>query len=94
MTDPRKNKDELLKAFMIASQDKAMLEAFLEDLLTPKERNALPKRWEIVRRLYKGEKQWSVADDLKLGVATVTRGSRELKDSNGGFMRVLKKIYK
>ncbi len=94
MIDPRKNKDELIKAIMIASSDKAVLEAFLEDLLTPRERNALPKRWEIVRRLYKGQKQWDVAEDLKLGVATVTRGSRELKDKNGGFIKVLKKLYK
>lgn len=94
MKNSNKNKEELLKAFMLASKDSALLENFLEALLTPKERNALPKRWEIIRRLYKGEKQWSIANDLKIGIGTVTRGSRELKDKNGGFVKVLKKLYK
>lgn len=94
MNNVQKNKDELLKAFMVASKDKMLLEAFLEDLLTPKELRALPKRWEITRRLYKGEAQWSVANDLKIGIATITRGSRELRDKNGGFAKVLKKLYR
>jgi Trp operon repressor len=65
-----------------------------EFLMTPKERNALPKRWEIVRRLYKGESQWSIAGDLKLGIGTVTRGSKELKKPNNGFIKILKLLKK
>jgi TrpR family trp operon transcriptional repressor len=85
--------EELLRAMMLAAKDQALLEAFLEDLLTPRELAALPKRWEIMRRLYGGEHQWSIAGDLKIGIATVTRGSRELKDKEGGFAKVLKKMY-
>lgn len=92
MENPNKNKDELLKAFMVASKDKVLLEAFLNDLFTPKELYTLPKRWEIIRRLNKGEHHWSIAQDLKIGIATVTRGSRELRNKNGGFAKVLKKL--
>lgn len=94
MRDPNKNKEELLKAIILASKDRALLEAFMENLLTPKERRALPKRWEIVRRLYKGEKQWDLADDLKIGIGTITRGARELKNPDGGFRKILKMMYK
>jgi Trp operon repressor len=87
-------KEEFIKALRLAAKDQMLLEAFLEDLLTPREMNVLPQRWEIMRRLYKGEKQWSIAKDLKLGVGTITRGSRELKDTEGGFAKVLKKMYK
>lgn len=87
-------KEELIKAFMVAAKDPTLLESFLEDILTPREYNSLPKRWEIMHRLYKGEKQWTIADDLKIGIGTITRGSKELQDKNGGFAKVLNKMYK
>ena len=77
---------------MIASKDKNLLQAFLEDLLTKRELAVLPKRWEIIRRLNKGESQWNIARDLKIGVATVTRGSTELRDKKGGFFQMLHKM--
>ena len=86
--------NELVKVLQIASKDKALLEEFLKDILTQKELEEIPTRWEIVRRLYKGEIHKDIAKDLKIGVGTVTRGSKEMKDKNGGFMKVLKKIYK
>lgn len=88
------NRDELLKAIIVASKDKELLSSFLEDLLTSREMNTLPQRWEIVRRLNKGEKQWAIAEDLKLGIGTITRGSKELQDKNGGFYKILNKMYK
>jgi hypothetical protein len=42
MTNSSKYKDELLKAFMAAGKDKALLDAFLEDLLTQKELQEIP----------------------------------------------------
>lgn len=87
-------KEEFLKAFMLAAKDKELLEAFLEDLLTKRELLALPKRWEIMRRLHAGEHHWSIAGDLKIGIGTVTRGANELKDKNGGFYKILNKMYK
>ncbi len=87
-------KEELIKAFMVAAKDTTLLNSFLEDILTAREYNALPKRWEIMHRLYKGEKQWAIAEDLKIGIGTITRGSKELQDKNGGFAKVLNKMYK
>lgn len=92
MTNSNKYKDELLKAFMTASKDKALLEAFLEDLLTQKELQESSVRWEIIRRLQRGDVHKNIAKELKVGIATVTRGAKELKDKNGGFTKVLKKL--
>lgn len=89
-----KNMQELLKAFTIAAKDEELLHAFLEDLLTPKELKTLPKRWYIVRQLAKGEKQRDLAGELNIGIATITRGARELRDKNGGFAQVLRKMKK
>lgn len=84
--------DDLLKAVITASKDKALLKSFLEDLLTQKELQEIPVRWEIIRRLQKGDVHKNIAKKLKVGIATVTRGANELKDKNGGFIKVLKKL--
>jgi TrpR family trp operon transcriptional repressor len=74
--------------------DKVLLEAFLTDLLTPVEYTEIKKRWEIIKMLDGGVNQHEIAKKLGVGIATVTRGSRELHDVNGGFRKVLNKIKK
>jgi len=65
---------ELLK---INSQKE--MEEFLIAILTPQELETIPKRLEIVRLLKKGLSQRKIAGKLNLGIATVTRGSKELR---------------
>lgn len=55
------------------------MENLLMGLLTPKEREELPKRIQIVRLLRKGVSQQTIAQKLGVGVATVTRGSKEIQ---------------
>lgn len=69
-------------------QDKRLLEDFLVGITTPKERDELAKRLEVIKRLLDGQPQHKIADDLGVGVATVTRGSKELSD---GRFKVLRK---
>ena len=58
------------------------MEAFLTAIFTPAELEHIPKRLELVRLLKQGVPQHEIAKRLGLGVATVTRGSRELKNNN------------
>lgn len=69
-------------------QDKRVLEDFLIGITTAKERSELSQRLEIIKRLLDGQSQHKIAEDLGVGVATVTRGSKEL--SQGRF-KVLRK---
>lgn len=69
-------------------RDKKVLEDFLFGVTTDKERAELTQRVEIVKRLVAGEPQQRIAADLGVGIATVTRGSKEL--SQGRF-KVLRK---
>ncbi len=62
------------------------IKLFLEGLLTPSEIDEISKRLEIIKRLKAGEPQRKIAKDLNLGIATVTRGSNELK--KGRFQNV------
>jgi TrpR family transcriptional regulator, trp operon repressor len=61
---------------------KEVLKNFLIGILTPKELLELPNRLRIVKMLKKGVSQHEIAKELQVGVATVTRGSKELKKGN------------
>lgn len=69
-------------------KDKELLEDFLLGITTPKEREEFVQRVEIVKRLIEQETQKNIAKDLGVGVATVTRGSKELAQ---GRFKVLRK---
>lgn len=69
-------------------RDKQLLTDFLIGVTTDKERHELTQRVEIIKRLLAGETQAKIASDLGVGIATVTRGSKEL--SQGRF-KVLRK---
>lgn len=83
-------KRELIEVLAKVAKDKQLLADFVRDILTPHEFENIGVRWQIVKRLAKGEHQESIAADLHLGVATVTRGSREMRKKEGGFRRTLK----
>ncbi len=74
----RKNLDELIE-YLIMIDSKAEMENFLRGLLTERELEELPQRVQIVKMLKKGLPQRTIADDLGIGIATVTRGSTEIK---------------
>ena len=59
------------------------LKDFMVAITTEKERAELAKRFQIVLKLLDGQTQLSIAKDLNVGIATVTRGSKEL--SSGRF---------
>ena len=87
-------KKELVETFAKIFGDKKLMTEFLTDILTPTEFEALALRWQVVKKLKKGETHRSIAEDLGLGISTVTRGSRELRNKNGGFHLMLRKIGK
>jgi len=83
-------KKELIEVLSKISKDKQLLADFTRDILTPREFENVSVRWQIVKRLAKGEYHAGIAEDLHLGVATVTRGSREMRKKEGGFRRTIK----
>lgn len=59
--------------------NEAEMRDFLEGILTPKELMEIPTRLEIIKKLKAGVPQHEIAKELGIGVATVTRGSKELQ---------------
>lgn len=69
---------ELIQLILTIKNERE-LENFLLGIFTPKELTEIPTRLQIVRMLKKGVPQQKIAQQLGTGIATVTRGSRELK---------------
>lgn len=55
---------------------------FLKGILTPKELEEISVRLQIVKQLKRGVSQREIAENLGVGIATVTRGSKELHKGN------------
>ncbi|BCD99129.1 Trp family transcriptional regulator [Marinagarivorans cellulosilyticus] len=69
---------KLIKHLMSATSS-AHMSDMLEALLTPGELQNIATRLEIAHLLKSGMTQRDIAKQLGVGIATVTRGSRELK---------------
>lgn len=73
-----KQLDELINLLLKINSKKEM-EDFLLGILTPKELQEIPTRLCIVKMLKKGIRQRLVAEKLGVGIATVTRGAKEIQ---------------
>jgi len=75
--------DFLIETMLAIKTKKEML-AFLQGILTPQELEELPTRLQIVKKLKQGIAQHQIAQELGVGVATVTRGSKEIQKGRFG----------
>lgn len=75
-------------------KDKKLMREFLFDLLSPAEYRELAARWQIVKLLDQKISHREIASKLKVSVATVSRGARELQNKKGGFKTALETFYK
>lgn len=80
-----KELDEFVQMLLKMNRKDKMID-FLEGVLTPKELLEIPNRLAIVKMLKRGISQHDVAGKLGVGIATVSRGSRELQ--KGRFQNV------
>ena len=63
------------------------MENLLVGLFTPKEREEIPTRIQIIKKLKQGIPQHQIAEELGVGIATVTRGAEEIQ---AGTFKVIK----
>lgn len=85
-----KYKKELARILTDIRKD-ADMHMFLIDLLTESEYKELATRWQIVKRLARHIPQREIAEELEIGIATVTRGSKEFHQKKSGFVQIIKK---
>lgn len=77
--------DELVITLLSIKTREELLD-FLRGILTPQELEEIQTRLQIVKMLKRGIAQHQIAKELGVGVATITRGSKELQ--KGRFRNV------
>jgi TrpR-related protein YerC/YecD len=84
----------LYKAFASIKSEREF-DAFLRDICTPAEIEALGERWKIAGLLFAGElSQKAIADRTGASVTTVTRVARFLNNEPyGGYRAVLSRLH-
>lgn len=80
-----KNIKDLIAMLLQVQNQEEMLD-LLRGLLTLGELEEIARRLQIVKLLKAGMSQREIAEKLKVGIATVTRGSKELKQ--GRFSKI------
>jgi TrpR family trp operon transcriptional repressor len=80
MTNQDHAYQQALIEHLFSADSSTALESLLEALLTPSEMSEISKRLQIFRLLETGMPQRQIAEQLGVGIATVTRGSRALKN--------------
>lgn len=67
--------------------------AFLEDLCTPAELEAMADRWRVVPLLLKGVPYRDIHDRLQVSVTTIGRVARTLERGAGGYIKAAERQF-
>ncbi|MBI5152372.1 helix-turn-helix domain-containing protein [Candidatus Peregrinibacteria bacterium] len=78
-----------LSEIIVKIKNRKLAENFLSNILTPAELDEISRRLQIVKMLKKGMPQRKIAKNLNVAIATVGRGSKELKYGKAGFKNVI-----
>lgn len=66
--------------------------AFLDDLCTPAEREALSDRWCVVPHLLAGEPYWQIHAATAVSITTIGRVARCLEQGAGGYALIASRL--
>jgi TrpR-related protein YerC/YecD len=77
---------------MLALAGPAEARAFLRDLCTPAELQALVDRWRVVGLLRQGLTYRQINEQTGISVTTIGRVARFLADGNGGYLAVADRL--
>ena len=88
--DPRidDNLYELAQA-LANTGDALLIKDFLRRLLTPAETANIASRWALVKALEQRIPQREIAKTLGISLCKITRGSREMKNPEQAFQKML-----
>jgi TrpR family trp operon transcriptional repressor len=87
-----KSRHELQKVFAEIRDYREMV-AFFEEIFTPREISDLELRWQLLKELYEGDTQRTIASRHKISLCKITRGSKILKKPGSIIRRLLDSHY-
>ena len=84
---------EGLAQALAALKDAGEIRAFLEDLCTPAELEAMGDRWRVVPQLLQGVPYREIHDRTLVSVTTIGRVARTLERGAGGYGAAVRRQY-
>jgi TrpR-related protein YerC/YecD len=93
---PRRDADASLKSLAkaLAALDRPEdVRAFLQDLCTPAELEALSDRWRVVPLLLEGVPYREIHDRTLVSVTTIGRVARTLEHGAGGYLAAVRRQF-
>jgi TrpR family trp operon transcriptional repressor len=67
--------------------------ALFEEIFTQKELRDLTLRWQLLKELYEGKTQRSIASRYRISLCKITRGSKVLKKKGSTVKKILDAHY-
>lgn len=94
LTDIEEDDDAIagLAEAMVRLRTTAQMRAFLEDLCTPAELEAMTDRWKVVPLLLDGVPYREIHDRTLVSVTTIGRVARTLDRGAGGYAAAIKRL--
>lgn len=84
---------EMEKVFAGIRDEREMID-FFQEIFTPKEISDLTLRWQLLKELYEGNTQRSIAEKHRISLCKITRGSKVLKRDSSFTRRILDNLYR
>ncbi|MBX3690028.1 YerC/YecD family TrpR-related protein [Dokdonella sp.] len=82
--DSRRSERALCEA-LLNLRSVAEMQAFLDDLCTPAEREAMRERWSVVPQLLAGKPYRQIHEATAVSITTIGRVARCLEQGAGGY---------
>ena len=84
--------EDIISVFCSVTESDDM-KALFDDLFTESEMRDMVDRWLLMTDLYKGKPQREIAEERRLSLCKITRGSKMLKKEDGFMHRLLSSRY-
>jgi Trp operon repressor len=79
---------EIERVFAGIHDEREMIE-FFQEIFTQKEISDLTLRWQLLKELYEGNTQRSIAERHRISLCKITRGSKVLKRDSSSTRSIL-----
>lgn len=79
---------ELIEIFSKINDTDGMRMLF-DDIFTPSEIDTLALRWQLLKDLHDGKPQRKIAEEHKISLCKITRGSKILKNEHSILRKIL-----
>ncbi len=86
------NLEELIEIFS-RTTDKKDMRALFSELFTGAELTDISKRWYLMKEIYRGTPQRTIAKEMEISLCKITRGSKVLKKDDSRFRAILSDMF-